>query len=267
MKIHILVLSLLLIIGTRAILAMEQDPLIQAIAYEDVPGVEAALLKKNPNYFSPADECTPLKLACAVGNAAIVEKLLKAGAGADYHGVNGECKPMPTSTALTVAALNGHVEACKLLIQYGAEINPKNPDNSSPLHAAARNGNAEIIKILIAHGADLNAQNDFGVTALHQTVLTDDKYSHYPAFACLLNAGANPDLQTLYYNQKNQKIYRDKTALMIAAIAGKKRFIDALLLKNANRNILDKDRNIPWKLLPHMAAFAPADPYYGDERY
>ena len=52
---------------------------------------------------------TPLSLACSNGNAAIIERLLKAGVDANSTSEEGQ-------TALMTAALNGKVDAIKVLL-------------------------------------------------------------------------------------------------------------------------------------------------------
>ena len=59
---------------------------------------------------------TPLHEAATIGNAAIVNALLRAGADADAAYGDGE-------TPLMMAARTGSVEAVKLLLEAGAEVN------------------------------------------------------------------------------------------------------------------------------------------------
>jgi ankyrin repeat protein len=69
-------------------------------------------------------------------------------------------------TPLMVAALSGDLEALKLLIEAGAEVNAKTTYNKkTALHTAL---GYEIIKTLIQHGADVNAQTSVGGTLLMQ---------------------------------------------------------------------------------------------------
>ncbi|CAA6671038.1 unnamed protein product [Spirodela intermedia] len=63
-------------------------------------------------------------------------------------------------TALHMAALNGHLESVRLLLDLGARA------GSTPLHYAACGGSAQCCQILIARGACLNAENANGLTPL-----------------------------------------------------------------------------------------------------
>lgn len=260
MKLQRVVLTLLLTVSISSIQSMESDPLIQAIMDKDMVALKAALVQKNPNYYSPSDECAPLFLACAVGNTEIVEELLNAGAGTDFQPLDANGNPVFGPTPLTLAARDGHVAICKLLLERGANTNPRTSAVTSPLHAAAYNGNPEIIKMLIAHGALIDAQNSFGVTPLHQTILSDNDNDHYRACALLLQAGANPNLQTWYYNREDHRTYCDRTPLMLAALYKKKLFVHALLLYKADRNIRDKHRKVPRELLAYKDDFLLFNP-------
>ncbi|MBI5252377.1 MAG: ankyrin repeat domain-containing protein [Desulfomonile tiedjei] len=57
-------------------------------------------------------------------------------------------------------------EIVGLLLDNGADANPRAEPGSTPLMAACRNGCLEIVKLLIARGAEVNGQNKFGMTAL-----------------------------------------------------------------------------------------------------
>jgi uncharacterized protein len=70
---------------------------------------------------------------------------------------------------LGLASFFGHVEAARLLVERGAEVNSasRNDMKVMPLHSAAATGDPEarfeLAKLLLEHGADPNArqQDDF----------------------------------------------------------------------------------------------------------
>jgi len=70
------------------------------------------------------------------------------------------------STALIVAATFDKVEVAKALIEAGADLNLTNNDGSTALHTAAFLCRAEIVEALIENGADKSIVNNFGSTAL-----------------------------------------------------------------------------------------------------
>jgi hypothetical protein len=62
-------------------------------------------------------------------------------------------------TCLMTAALHGHLDICRLLIDKGAQVNAKDRNGCTPLHWAAERGHIEIVRLLCDHGADVDARN------------------------------------------------------------------------------------------------------------
>lgn len=68
---------------------------------------------------------------------------LRRGPGANVQDSSGY-------SALHHAALNGHKEIVKLLLDHDASTNIVDVKGSSPLHLAAWSGNVEIVKLLLS---------------------------------------------------------------------------------------------------------------------
>ena len=77
-------------------------------------------------------------------------------------------------TALHAAAYADNVEAAKLLVDKGGNVNVRDTDRDTPLHTACRHGHKKIAEFLIAKGAKVKPKNAAGWTALHLAVLTGD---------------------------------------------------------------------------------------------
>jgi ankyrin repeat protein len=65
------------------------------------------------------------------------------------------------ATALHLAVLRNHHAVVRLLIERGADLDPRDfPDNATPLHFAAVHGDLETIRLLVEAGADVEGKGD-----------------------------------------------------------------------------------------------------------
>src|SRR5580692_700546 len=93
---------------------------------------------------------TPLSLAATNGNAAMIEKLLKAGE--DANAVVSESG----DSVLMLAARTGKPAAVAMLLNHGADVNKTNATGQTALMWAAAEKNAAAVQILIEHKADFS---------------------------------------------------------------------------------------------------------------
>jgi ankyrin repeat protein len=103
---------------------------------------------------------TPLQLAAINGSAAMLDRLVKAGA--DPNG------PLTRSgdTALMFTARTGRADAIRVLLEAGAIVNPKETwGGTTPLMWAVAEGHVEAARVLIAAGADVNARSNYVAAA------------------------------------------------------------------------------------------------------
>jgi ankyrin repeat protein len=99
---------------------------------------------------------TPMQLAALNGNAAMVAKLIKAGADS-----NVPLTPYG-DTALMMASRTGKTDAINVLLDGGAKVNTKETwGGTTALMWAVAERHAAAVKTLIDHGADVNARSNF----------------------------------------------------------------------------------------------------------
>jgi len=138
--------------------------------------------------------------------------------GDSPNGVSG-FKGLP----LTWACRLDDLEAIKILLKSGAEIDLYDPSDENALFAATRWLHIEIIRYLLAQGARVNARrNSNGETALYEAL----RNRSFDILTLLIQAGAEVNL----YNKTGD------TPLMIASLKNDLQMVDFLKSKGAKFN-------------------------------
>jgi len=121
---------------------------------------------------------TPLVVAAECGHVEIVKLLLAAGAevetppreapviwlhgrfiGDDSAKIGPYTKRDPSTSALRIAAENGHLAVVEALLAAGADVNEVDDERvATPLRIAAEHGHAGVVRALLAAGADANEE-------------------------------------------------------------------------------------------------------------
>ncbi|KAI1259585.1 hypothetical protein F5Y18DRAFT_294970 [Xylariaceae sp. FL1019] len=91
--------------------------------------------------------------------------------------------------SLQKVAARGKLSIVRLLLENGADVNPKRDTEVPALVKAAEGGNVSVVSELLAHKADPNARNRLGQTALFVAATK----GHDKVIETLLNAGAVVD--------------------------------------------------------------------------
>ena len=166
-----------------------------------------------------------LILAARDGHAAIVERLL--AAGADVNGVDEN-----DWNALMLAAREGHTAIVERLLAAGADVNAKDYAGNTALILAADRGHTAIVKLLLEEGADVNANGSYALIDAAEGGWTD--------IVELLLAVPGIDV-----NAKENE-YDGKTPLIAAAYEGRTAIIELLLARpDIDVNAKDEDGVTP----------------------
>ena len=96
---------------------------------------------------------TPLYAASQEGHVDAVRVLLD-------HGADVNAQDSIDWTPLHLASCEGHLKVVQLLLDYGATVNAQSGDGS-PLHLASDWGNLEVVRLLLSHGADVHGAEVF----------------------------------------------------------------------------------------------------------
>jgi ankyrin repeat protein len=145
-------------------------------------------------------------------------------------------------TPLHWAAIHGRAEACKYLIEKGAEVNAVGGTRlATPLQWAARNGLVQTIDLLLRRGADPRHLDDQGFSCLHSVAQS-------PNYWALLYVLCRPQMEI------NERDNMGHTALHWAVYRRDAASTEILLKLGANPNVVGSDASD--RLTPlHFAAY------------
>eukprot|EP01117_Protostelium_nocturnum_P013102 TRINITY_DN4867_c0_g1_i1.p1 TRINITY_DN4867_c0_g1~~TRINITY_DN4867_c0_g1_i1.p1 ORF type:complete len:415 (+),score=138.37 TRINITY_DN4867_c0_g1_i1:1342-2586(+) len=130
-------------------------------------------------------------------------------------------------TPLHVSSEWGRLEVVKILLGYGARIEPKNALGRTPLHLASEQGHLAVVKHLLASGANVHAKDTEGNTPLHCSVI------HPNVTLLLLENGAR-------VNEMNEN---KSTPLHLAALRGSTDTMTKLMNHKALIESVDRNGN------------------------
>ena len=84
------------------------------------------------------------------------------------------------------AAMKGHVDAARVLLEHGAAVNDREKEEGwTALHWAAARGHDQVVALLLSHGADYTLRTEDGMTPLMLAM----KESHDKIVQALQHAG------------------------------------------------------------------------------
>ncbi|RDW65062.1 hypothetical protein BP6252_10713 [Coleophoma cylindrospora] len=194
---------------------------------------ELLRLGADPN-FRRSNGWTPIMCAADDGYNLCLQALLDNGANVDEVGPNGIDSP------LRYAAVSGHMDTCRLLLNSGAD--PNNSHIEPPiLIEIMKEGNSlsesqkfEMIKLMLDHGANIDATDKEGNTVLK--IAVEDGHSELVD----LILKHDPDVNVADNEQR--------TALYEATVKQDASMVRQLLEKGANANLRTSEEKLPLHL-------------------
>ena len=109
-------------------------------------------------------------------------------------------------TPLHLAALNGHFETCKFIMNLLTNKNPRDKNGWTPLHSVAQGGNTRIYKLMMENLVDINPGNNYGMTPLH----TASHFGHMEIIELIMH----------HLHNKNPENINGSTPLHVAVESG-----------------------------------------------
>jgi len=145
---------------------------------------------------------------------------------------------VPVSGQVADAAMRGDVDAVRVLLREGADVNAAQADGMSALHWAAEHGNLELAELLLIAGAEVEPATRIGQ---YRPLHIASRNGHEPVASRLLSAGADVHAVT---------DPSGSTPLHLAAVAGNGALVRTLIAAGADPNA----REAEWKQTPLIFA-------------
>ena len=124
-------------------------PLLRFLLQDD--RIDTGLLTLHPAHTKLDEGQNALHVACSSGQAEAAKELLAWEATQEFPGDVNE-RSDGGYTALAYAALNGHVDVVRLLLETpGVDCNAPNDEGESPLYLAASKGRTQVVTALLGH--------------------------------------------------------------------------------------------------------------------
>jgi ankyrin repeat protein len=197
----------------------------------NMPDLAKALLARgaNPNARIAANDtrgpdgtpfvmkgATPYFLAAVAGDASLMRLLAKSGAdprptaeggvtpliAAARSACTGSCEYQGANTNVDEAVAAAGLEAVKVAVELGADVNAANEDGQTAMHMAAFTGTDGVVQFLTDNGATVEVQDKHGETpwsmaaGLSPVLRYRGQYgSHESTAKLLLKLGARPVTQ------------------------------------------------------------------------
>jgi uncharacterized protein len=150
-SLSILGLVVALTVGAHASLA--DSPVADAASRGDREAVKSLLKSAADVNAAQGDGMTALHWAAMNGDDELAQMLIVAGANVKATTRLGSYTP------LYLAGQQGHGKIIQALVKAGGDVKAGTPNGTTPLMAASASGELEAVRVLVENGADVNARD------------------------------------------------------------------------------------------------------------
>jgi cytohesin len=146
-------------------------------------------------------------------------------------------------TPLHYAAAGGQVEAARLLLANGADVEAKTDLGATPLDTAEGEQNKDMMELLLANHADINGRDH-------------DGFQQSPLFNAVLERHREEaEFLIQHHADVNATDYYGRTPLVNAVNNNDKDMVELLLANHADPNAKDKEGTTPLHLAVEVAFY------------
>jgi uncharacterized protein len=168
--------------------AADGNGLLSAAASGDLPELRRLISAGASLEMRDAQGRSALLLAVDANHVEIARALLAAGASPNAQAAN-------LDTPWLLAGARGRTEMISAMIPRSPDLAIRNRFGGNALIPACERGHVEAVRLLLTTGIDVNHVNNLGWTCLLEIVLLGDGGARYQEVARLvLDAGAHPNL-------------------------------------------------------------------------
>ena len=179
------VVYLVMVVGVSSATAGAYEDYFKAVTFNDAGTVQGLLARGfDPNSRDEKGQAG-LYLAMREGSFKVAEVLLT------HPEMRQDLLNSAGESALMMAALKGHLDWVRRLLDRGARIEGLEPLAWTALHYAATGPEPQTVQLLLARGAKVDAQSPNGSTPLMMAA----RYGAEPSVDLLLQRGADAKLK------------------------------------------------------------------------
>lgn len=145
---------------------VDATPLYRAARAADIEGLELMIAHGADPNWKPATESksTGIDTSIEVASRSALMMAINGGKGVGVSGGPNDLRNGPPE--FREEGTRDPVTAVKMLLEAGADVSVRGPDEETALHVAVKALNPDIVRALVEYGADMNATNKDGKTAL-----------------------------------------------------------------------------------------------------